>query len=227
MRGSQPPGKPLGAAQRGRLPSPPSLPPLFSILTLLQPFPHPAPVPVNRHRWKTERCWPLPPPLTAASGPPEPDGGDEAEEMEKLAAGLARLRWNPAALPLDAIVSKCRLPTLVCLGQGESGGGREGRVRTRGVRGTETLEGRGRRDGERGGGSGMGEEGLRAWRRCGGVGGERGGRDGARGTGNVRGAQGMGMGAEGWGTWSVRGMGIDGWGWRAGAVRGTWMGAEG
>uniref|UniRef100_A0A8C2TQ77 GRB2 associated regulator of MAPK1 subtype 2 n=1 Tax=Coturnix japonica TaxID=93934 RepID=A0A8C2TQ77_COTJA len=40
--------------------------------------------------------------------------------MEKLAAGLARLRWNPAALPLDAIVSKCRLPTLVCLGQGES-----------------------------------------------------------------------------------------------------------
>ncbi|KAM9195171.1 GRB2-associated and regulator of MAPK protein 2 [Mergus octosetaceus] len=40
--------------------------------------------------------------------------------MEQLAAGLARLRWSPAALPLDAIVSKCRLPTLVCLGQGES-----------------------------------------------------------------------------------------------------------
>ncbi|XP_068792759.1 GRB2-associated and regulator of MAPK protein 2 [Struthio camelus] len=39
--------------------------------------------------------------------------------MEKLAAGLARLRWSPAALPLDVIVSKCRLPTLVCLGQGE------------------------------------------------------------------------------------------------------------
>uniref|UniRef100_A0A8C3RH69 GRB2 associated regulator of MAPK1 subtype 2 n=1 Tax=Cyanoderma ruficeps TaxID=181631 RepID=A0A8C3RH69_9PASS len=39
--------------------------------------------------------------------------------MEKLAAGLARLRWSPAALPLDAIVSQCRLPTLVCLGQGE------------------------------------------------------------------------------------------------------------
>ncbi|XP_064002619.1 GRB2-associated and regulator of MAPK protein 2 isoform X1 [Pogoniulus pusillus] len=37
--------------------------------------------------------------------------------MEKLAAGLARLRWSPAALPLDAIVSQCRLPTLVCLGQ--------------------------------------------------------------------------------------------------------------
>ncbi|XP_054034284.1 GRB2-associated and regulator of MAPK protein 2 isoform X2 [Dryobates pubescens] len=39
--------------------------------------------------------------------------------MEKLAAGLARLRWSPAALPLDAIVSQCRLPTLVCLGQGK------------------------------------------------------------------------------------------------------------
>ncbi|KAM6324179.1 GRB2-associated and regulator of MAPK protein 2 [Aegotheles albertisi] len=39
--------------------------------------------------------------------------------MEKLSAGLARLRWSPAALPLDAIVSQCRLPTLVCLGQGE------------------------------------------------------------------------------------------------------------
>ncbi|NXD59599.1 GARE1 protein, partial [Corvus moneduloides] len=41
------------------------------------------------------------------------------QAMEKLAAGLARLRWSPAALPLDAIVSQCRLPTLVCLGQGE------------------------------------------------------------------------------------------------------------
>ncbi|NXY20984.1 GARE2 protein, partial [Atrichornis clamosus] len=41
------------------------------------------------------------------------------DAMEKLAAGLARLRWSPAALPLDAIVSQCRLPTLVCLGQGE------------------------------------------------------------------------------------------------------------
>ncbi|XP_064911434.1 GRB2-associated and regulator of MAPK protein 2 isoform X2 [Columba livia] len=39
--------------------------------------------------------------------------------MEKLAAGLARLRWSPAALPLDTIVSQCRLPTLVCLGHGE------------------------------------------------------------------------------------------------------------
>ncbi|KAM8809763.1 LOW QUALITY PROTEIN: GRB2-associated and regulator of MAPK protein 2 [Eudromia elegans] len=39
--------------------------------------------------------------------------------MEKLSAGLARLRWGPAALPLDVIVSKCRLPTLVSLGHGE------------------------------------------------------------------------------------------------------------
>lgn len=46
--------------------------------------------------------------------------------MEKLAAGLARLRWSPAALPLDAIVSQCRLPTLVCLGQGETPGGATG-----------------------------------------------------------------------------------------------------
>ncbi|NXN97704.1 GARE2 protein, partial [Rhinopomastus cyanomelas] len=41
------------------------------------------------------------------------------DAMEKLAAGLGRLRWSPTALPLDAIVRQCRLPTLVCLGQGE------------------------------------------------------------------------------------------------------------
>lgn len=99
--------------------------------------------------------------------------------MEKLAAGLARLRWNPAALPLDAIVSKCRLPTLVCLGQGESGGGVEWGEGGGGGWGWERggCGGRGRRrDGDggmenvvgglRGGGPGMGEEGLRAWR-CG------------------------------------------------------------
>ncbi|CAM4528756.1 unnamed protein product [Lepidochelys olivacea] len=39
--------------------------------------------------------------------------------MEKLAAGLAQVSWSSGALPLDVIVSKCRLPTLVRLGPGE------------------------------------------------------------------------------------------------------------
>uniref|UniRef100_A0A7N5JQ46 GRB2 associated regulator of MAPK1 subtype 2 n=1 Tax=Ailuropoda melanoleuca TaxID=9646 RepID=A0A7N5JQ46_AILME len=39
--------------------------------------------------------------------------------MEKLAAGLASLRWSMGAFPLDLIVSRCRLPTLACLGPGE------------------------------------------------------------------------------------------------------------
>ena len=30
--------------------------------------------------------------------------------MEKLAAGLAGLRWSMGAFPLDLIVSRCRLP---------------------------------------------------------------------------------------------------------------------
>lgn len=38
--------------------------------------------------------------------------------MEKLAAGLAGLRWSMGAFPLDLIVSRCRLPTLACLGPG-------------------------------------------------------------------------------------------------------------
>lgn len=44
--------------------------------------------------------------------------------MEKLAAGLAGLRWSMGAFPLDLIVSRCRLPTLACLGPGT--GVREG-----------------------------------------------------------------------------------------------------
>ncbi|XP_044516950.1 GRB2-associated and regulator of MAPK protein 2 [Gracilinanus agilis] len=39
--------------------------------------------------------------------------------MEKLAAGLAGLHWSMGAFPLDLIVSRCRLPTLACLGPGE------------------------------------------------------------------------------------------------------------
>ncbi|XP_074845174.1 GRB2-associated and regulator of MAPK protein 2 [Carettochelys insculpta] len=39
--------------------------------------------------------------------------------MEKLAAGLGRISWSSGALPLDVIVSKCRLPTLVRPGPGE------------------------------------------------------------------------------------------------------------
>ncbi|KAG8522442.1 GRB2-associated and regulator of MAPK protein 2 [Galemys pyrenaicus] len=42
-----------------------------------------------------------------------------AHAMEKLAAGLAGLRWSMGAFPLDLIVSRCRLPTLACLGPGE------------------------------------------------------------------------------------------------------------
>ena len=51
--------------------------------------------------------------------------------MEKLAAGLAGLRWSMGAFPLDLIVSRCRLPTLACLGpgtgvRGRAAGGRRG-----------------------------------------------------------------------------------------------------
>lgn len=55
--------------------------------------------------------------------------------MEKLAAGLAGLRWSMGAFPLDLIVSRCRLPTLACLGPGTGGtrergrGGSPGRCR--------------------------------------------------------------------------------------------------
>lgn len=53
--------------------------------------------------------------------------------MEKLAAGLAGLRWSMGAFPLDLIVSRCRLPTLACLGPGTGcPEGRRGR-RTRTV----------------------------------------------------------------------------------------------
>lgn len=149
-------GRPKGASPISPLPPPllhPYAPPTLS---------PPGSGPGERHRWETERWRPPPPPLTAASGPPEPDGGDEAEEMEKLAAGLARLRWNPAALPLDAIVSKCRLPTLVCLGQGESGGGVEW-GEGGGVVGVGNEEGAG--DGDVGG---TGTEGWRTlWGGCG------------------------------------------------------------
>lgn len=44
--------------------------------------------------------------------------------MEKLAAGLAGLRWSMGAFPLDLIVSRCRLPTLACLGPGTGALGR-------------------------------------------------------------------------------------------------------
>lgn len=47
--------------------------------------------------------------------------------MEKLAAGLAGLRWSMGAFPLDLIVSRCRLPTLACLGPGTGGAGERGR----------------------------------------------------------------------------------------------------
>lgn len=46
--------------------------------------------------------------------------------MEKLAAGLAGLRWSMGAFPLDLIVSRCRLPTLACLGPGTGDAGERG-----------------------------------------------------------------------------------------------------
>ncbi|MEQ2199702.1 GRB2-associated and regulator of MAPK protein [Xenoophorus captivus] len=39
--------------------------------------------------------------------------------MEKLSATLSEITWSPLALPLDAVVSKYRLPTLVRLAHGE------------------------------------------------------------------------------------------------------------
>ncbi|XP_053317276.1 GRB2-associated and regulator of MAPK protein 2 [Spea bombifrons] len=39
--------------------------------------------------------------------------------MEKVSAGVSALTWSSVALPLDVIVSKFRLPTLVRLGTGE------------------------------------------------------------------------------------------------------------
>ncbi|KAM4695207.1 GRB2-associated and regulator of MAPK protein 2 isoform 2-T2 [Discoglossus pictus] len=39
--------------------------------------------------------------------------------MEKVSAGISELSWSSVALPLDVIVSKFRLPTLVKLGKGE------------------------------------------------------------------------------------------------------------
>uniref|UniRef100_A0A3B3X7H2 CABIT domain-containing protein n=1 Tax=Poecilia mexicana TaxID=48701 RepID=A0A3B3X7H2_9TELE len=39
--------------------------------------------------------------------------------MEKLSASLSEITWSPLALPLDAVVSKYRLPTLVRLAHGE------------------------------------------------------------------------------------------------------------
>ncbi|CAH2245424.1 Hypothetical predicted protein [Pelobates cultripes] len=39
--------------------------------------------------------------------------------MEKLSVGISELSWSSVALPLDVIVSKFRLPTLVKVGKGE------------------------------------------------------------------------------------------------------------
>ncbi|TNN48872.1 GRB2-associated and regulator of MAPK protein 2 [Liparis tanakae] len=39
--------------------------------------------------------------------------------MEKLSASLSEITWSPLALPLDAVVSKFRLPTLVRLARGK------------------------------------------------------------------------------------------------------------
>ncbi|XP_025754660.1 GRB2-associated and regulator of MAPK protein 1 isoform X2 [Oreochromis niloticus] len=39
--------------------------------------------------------------------------------MEKLSASLSEITWSPLALPLDAVVSKFRLPTLVRLAHGK------------------------------------------------------------------------------------------------------------
>ncbi|NP_001087557.1 GRB2 associated regulator of MAPK1 subtype 2 L homeolog [Xenopus laevis] len=39
--------------------------------------------------------------------------------MEKIASGISQLSWSSVSLPLDVIVSKFRLPTLLKLGKGE------------------------------------------------------------------------------------------------------------
>ncbi|KAF7694424.1 hypothetical protein HF521_008177 [Silurus meridionalis] len=48
------------------------------------------------------------------------DPGDDAEEMEKLSASISELSWSAVSLPLDAVVGKFRLPTLVKLSAGEN-----------------------------------------------------------------------------------------------------------
>lgn len=44
--------------------------------------------------------------------------GDDAGEMEKLSASISDLSWSAVSLPLDAVVGKFRLPTLVKLSAG-------------------------------------------------------------------------------------------------------------
>ena len=42
----------------------------------------------------------------------------EEEKMEKFSASISDISWSAVALPLDLVVSKFRLPTLVRLNQG-------------------------------------------------------------------------------------------------------------
>lgn len=39
--------------------------------------------------------------------------------MEKIRAGVSELGWSSVSLPLDVVVSKFRLPTLVKIGKGK------------------------------------------------------------------------------------------------------------
>lgn len=57
-----------------------------------------------------------PPPSSSPSSPVPWWPG----RMEKLSASLSEITWSPLALPLDAVVSKFRLPTLVRLAHGKT-----------------------------------------------------------------------------------------------------------
>lgn len=66
---------------------------------------------------------PIPPSLS----PPPPSSPSPSSpvpwwpgRMEKLSASLSEITWSPLALPLDAVVSKFRLPTLVRLAHGRT-----------------------------------------------------------------------------------------------------------
>lgn len=63
---------------------------------------------------------PPPPTSSSSSLPPSSPVQWWPGRMEKLSASLSEITWSPLALPLDAVVSKFRLPTLVRLAHGKT-----------------------------------------------------------------------------------------------------------
>lgn len=77
----------------------------------------------------TASITPPPPPASSSPLTPPPLSSSPSSllspvpwwpgRMEKLSASLSEISWSPLALPLDAVVSKFRLPTLVRLAHGK------------------------------------------------------------------------------------------------------------